>query len=125
MTLGEYTVSDIDMYMRGSQNDYKFEDLVKNVLANGVDNTLELAILTESNVDIKNRIIREYEKNGKNTNGFGEYSTIVNEVKKRYIQYSANPAYNFMSFISFLQTTAILLDNEMNVVKNKNSATHP
>ena len=118
MTLGEYTVSDIDMYMRGSQNDYKFEDLVKNVLANGVDNTLELAILTESNVDIKNRIIREYEKNGKNTNGFGEYSTIVNEVKKRYIQYSANPAYNFMSFISFLQTTAILLDNEMNVVKN-------
>lgn len=118
MTLGEYTVSDIDMYMRGSQNDYKFEDLVKNVLANGVDNTLELAILTESNVDIKNRIIREYEKNGKNTNGFGEYSTIVNEVKKRYIQYSANPAYNFMSFISFLKTTAILLDNEMNVVKN-------
>lgn len=118
MTLGEYTVSDIDMYMRGSQNDYKFEDLVKNVLANGVDNTLELAILTESNVDIKNRIIREYEKNGKNTNGFGEYSTIVNEVKKRYIKYSANPAYNFMSFISFLKTTAILLDNEMNVVKN-------
>ncbi len=118
MTLGEYTVSDIDMYMRGSQNDYKFEDLLKNVLANDIDNALELTLLTESNADIKNRIIREYEKIGKNTDGFGEYSTIVNEVKKRYVQYSSNPAINFMSFISYLQTTAILLDNEMNVVKN-------
>ena len=117
MTLGEYTVSDIDMYMRGSQNDYKFEDLLKNVLANDID-TLELTLLTESNADIKNRIIREYEKIGKNTDGFGEYSTIVNEVKKRYIQYSSNPAINFMSLISYLQTTAILLDNEVNVVKN-------
>lgn len=118
MTLGEYTVSDIDMYMRGSQNDYKFEDLLKNVLANDIDNTSELALLTESNADIKNRIIREYEKNGKNTDVFGEYSMIVNEVKKRYLQYSANPTINFMSFISYLQTTAILLDNEMNIVKN-------
>lgn len=118
MTLGEYTVSDIDMYMRGSRNDYKFEDLLKNVLANDIDNALELTLLTESNADIKNRIIREYEKIGKNTDGFGEYSTIVNEVKKRYIQYSSNPAINFMSFILYLQTTAILLDNEMNVVKN-------
>ena len=118
MTLGEYTASDIDMYMRGSQNDYKFEDLLKNVLANGVDNTLELALLTESNSDIKNRIIREYEKIGKNTDGFGEYSTIVNEVKRRYAQYEANPAINFMSLISYLQTTAILLENEVNVVKN-------
>lgn len=118
MTLGEYTVSDIDMYMRGSQNDYKFEDLLKNVLANDIDNALELTLLTESNADIKNRIIREYEKIGKNTDGFGEYSTIVNEVKKRYIQYSSNPAINFMSLISYLQTTAILLDNEVNVVKN-------
>ena len=118
MTLGEYTVSDIDMYMRGSRNDYKFEDLLKNVLANDIDNALELTLLTESNADIKNRIIREYEKIGKNTDGFGEYSTIVNEVKKRYIQYSSNPAINFMSLISYLQTTAILLDNEVNVVKN-------
>ena len=118
MTLGEYTVSDIDMYMRVSQNDYKFEDLLKNVLANDIDNALELTLLTESNADIKNRIIREYEKIGKNTDGFGEYSTIVNEVKKRYIQYSSNPAINFMSLISYLQTTAILLDNEVNVVKN-------
>lgn len=118
MTLGEYTVSDIDMYMRGSRNDYKFEDLLKNVLANDIDNALELTLLTESNSDIKNRIIREYEKNGKNTDGFGEYSTIVNEVKRRYAQYEANPAYNFMSFISYLQTTAILLDNEVNFVKN-------
>lgn len=118
MTLGEYTVSDIDMYMRGSRNDYKFEDLLKNVLANDIDNALELTLLTESNSDIRNRIIREYEKNGKNTDGFGEYSTIVNEVKRRYAQYEANPAYNFMSFISYLQTTAILLDNEVNFVKN-------
>ncbi len=118
MTLGEYTASDIDMYMRGSRNDYKFEDLLKNVLVNDIDNTLELILLAGSNADIKNRIIREYEKMGKNIDGFDEYPTIVNEIKKRYIQFSANPAVNFMSFISYLPTTEILLDNELNVVKN-------
>lgn len=118
MTLGEYTVSDIDMYMRGNQNDYKFEDLLKNVLAGNVDNTLELALLTESNADIKNRIIREYDKIGKNADSFDDYPAIINEVKNRLTQYSSNPTINFMSFISYLQTTAILLDNEMNVVKN-------
>lgn len=118
MTLGDYTVSEIDMYMRGRGSDYKFDDLLKNILVNEVDNTIELTLLAESNAVIKNRIIKEYEKVGKNTDGFGEYSTVVNEVKKRYVKYSENPAYNFMSFISYLPTTAILLDNEMNVVKN-------
>ena len=118
MTLGEYTVSDIDMYMRGNGNDYKFEDLLKNVLADNIDNTLELALLTESNADIKNRIIREYDKIGKNADSFDDYPAIINEVKNRFTQYSSNPTINFMSFISYLKTTAILLDNEMNVVKN-------
>lgn len=118
MTLGEYTASDIDMYMRGSQNDYKFEDLLKNVLVNDIDNTVELTLLAGSNADIKNRLVKEYEKIGKNSDGFGEYPTILNEIKKRYVQYSANPAYNFMSFISYLSTTEILLDSELNVVKN-------
>ena len=118
MTLGDYTASEIDMYMSGRQSDYKFDDLLKNILLNKVDNTLELTLLAESNVVIKNRIIREYERVGKNTDVFDEFPTVVNEVKKRYIQYSANPTTNFMSFISYLQTTAILLDNEMNVVKN-------
>lgn len=118
MTLADYTASEIDMYMRGDQSNYKFDELLKNVLAKDIDNSLELTLLAESNVAIKNRIIREYEKIGKNADGFDEYSTVVNEVKKRYIQYSANPAINFMSFISYLSTTAILLDNEMNVVKN-------
>ena len=119
MTLGDYTASEIDMYMnKGDRSDYRFEDLLKNILLNEVDNTLELTLLAESNVDIKNRIKREYEKIGKNTDSFDEYPTIVNEIKKRYIQYSENPRINFMSFISYLQTTAILLDNEMNVVKN-------
>ncbi len=118
MTLGEYTATDIDMYMRGSRDDYKFEDLLKNILWGEVDNTLELTLLAESNAAIKNRIRREYEKIGKNIDGFDEYPTIVNEIKKRYVQYSANPAVNFVSFISYLPTTAILLENEINVVKN-------
>lgn len=118
MTLGEYTVSDIDMYMRGSQNDYKFEDLLKNVLANDIDNALELTLLTESNADIKNRIIREYDKIGKNADSFDDYPIIIKEIKNRFTQYSSNPAINFMSLISYLKTTTILLDNEVNVVKN-------
>ena len=118
MTLGDYKASDIDLYMSGRQSDYKFDDLLKNILLSKVDNTLELTLLAESNVDIKKRIIREYEKIGKNIDSFDEYPTIVKEIKKRYIQYSANPAVNFMSFISYLQTSAILLDNEMNIMKN-------
>lgn len=118
MTLGDYTSSEIDMYMSGRQSDYKFDDLLKNILDNEVDNTLELTLLAESNADIKELLVREYEKVGKNTDSFDEYPTIVNEIKKRYIQYSTNPAVNFMSFISYLQTTAILFDSEMNVVKD-------
>lgn len=119
MTLGDYSASEIEMYMnKGDRSDYKFEDLLKNVLAREVDNTLELTLLAESNVDIKNRIIREYEKNGKNADGFDEYPTILNEVKKRFIQYSANPLLNFRSFISYLQSSAILLINEMNIIEN-------
>lgn len=117
MTLGDYTSSEIDMYMNGLGN-YKFDDLLKNILVNEVDNTLELSLLANSNADIKDLLIKEYKKVGKNIDSFDEYPTILNEIKKRYDQYSANPAINFMSFISYLQTTAILLDNEMNVVKN-------
>ena len=118
MTLGDYTSSEIDMYMSGRQSDYKFDDLLKNILVNEVDKSLELTLLAESNPDIKDLLIREYEKVGKNIDSFDEYPTILNEIKKRYAQYSVNPAKNFMSFISYLQTTSILLDNEMNVVKN-------
>ena len=117
MTLGDYTSTEIDMYMSGSQS-YKLDDLFKNVLTNEVDNTLELTLLAESNADIKDLLIRECEKVGKNTDSFDEYPTILNEIKRRYNQYSANPAINFMSFISYLSTTAILLDNEINFVKN-------
>lgn len=119
MTLGDYTASEIDMFMnKGDRSDYKFEDLLKNVLSNGVDNTIELTLLADSNEDIKNRIIREYEKIGKNADSFDEYPSILNEVKKRYDHYSENPAINFMSFITYLQTTAVLLDNDLSVVKN-------
>lgn len=119
MTLGDYAASEIDMFMnKGDRSDYKFEDLLKNALANIVDNSTELTLLAESNPDIKNRIIREFDKIGKNADCFDDYPAIINEVKNRFTQYSSNPTINFMSFISYLQTTAILLDNEMNVVKN-------
>ena len=117
MTLGDYTSSEIDMYMNGLGN-YKFDDLLKNILVNEVDNTLELTLLANSNADIKDLLVKEYKKVGKNIDHFDEYPTILNEIKKRYDQYSANPAINFMSFILYLQTTTILLDNEINVVKN-------
>ena len=119
MTLGDYAASEIDMYMnKGDRSDYEFEDLIKNVLESEIDNTLELTLLADSNADIKELLIREYVKIGINIDSIDEYPTIVNEVKKRYIQYTSNPTINFMSFISYLQTTAILLDNEMNVVKD-------
>ena len=77
-----------------------------------------MTLLAESNPDIKNRIIREYDKIGKNADSFDDYPVIIKEIKNRFTQYSSNPAINFMSLISYLQTTAILLDNEVNIVKN-------
>lgn len=117
MTLSDYSAPEIEMYMRGA-NHYTFDGLLKNILANEVDNTLELTLLAESNSDIKNRIIKEYEKIGKSTDSFEEFPTIVNEVKKRQAQYYVDPAKNFMSFNNYLQSTAILLNEEMNIVKN-------
>lgn len=119
MTLSDYAASEIEMYMnKGDRSDYQFEDLLKNALSNKVDNSIELTLLAESNPDIKNRIFREYDKIGKNADSFDDYPVIINEVKNRFTQYSSNPAINFMSFISYLKTTAILLDNEVNVVEN-------
>jgi len=119
MTLGDYAPSEIEMFMnKGDRSDYKFEDLLKNALTNKVDNSIELTLLAESNLDIKNRIIREYDKIGKNADSFDDYPVIIKEIKNRFTQYSSNPAINFMSLISYLQTTAILLENEVNVVKN-------
>lgn len=118
MTLGDYSASEIDMYMRGARSNYKFDDLLKNILENEVDNSLELTLLAESNADIKNRIVKEYIKIEGKPVSFDEFPTILNEVKKRFVQYSANPSINFMSFISYLQSTTILLDNEMSIVKN-------
>lgn len=119
MTLGDYAASEIEMFMnKGDRSDYKFEDLLRNALSNKVDNSIELTLLAESNPDIKNRIIREYDKIGKNADSFDDYPAIINEIKNRFTQYSSNPAINFMSLISYLQTTTILLDNEVNIVKN-------
>lgn len=116
MTLVNYTASEIDMYM--SNGGYRIDDLFKSVIESEADNTLELALLCESNAVIKSRIIKDYGKNGKNIELIDEFPTIANEIKKRNLQYSSNPAVNFMSFISYLQTSAILLDNEMNVMKD-------
>ena len=119
MTLGDYAASEIEMFMnKGDRSDYKFEDLLRNALSNKVDNSIELTLLAESNPDIKNRIIREYDKIGKNADSFDDYPIIIKEIKNRFTQYSSNPAINFMSLISYLQTTTILLDNEVNIVKN-------
>lgn len=119
MTLGDYAASEIEMFMnKGDRSDYKFEDLLRNALSNKVDNSIELTLLAESNADIKNRIIREYDKIGKNADSFDDYPIIIKEIKNRFTQYSSNPAINFMSLISYLQTTTILLDNEVNIVKN-------
>lgn len=79
MTLGDYTASDIDIYMSGSG--YKVDDLLKNILASESDNTLELALLCESNAVIKNRIIKEFDKDGKSIELIDEYPAIINEVK--------------------------------------------
>ena len=119
MTLGDYAASEIEMFMnKGDRSDYKFEDLLKNALSNKVDNSIELTLLADSNPDIKNRIIREYDKIGKDADIYEDYPVVIKEIKNRFTQYSSNPAYYFMSLISYLQTTAILLDNEVNVVKN-------
>ena len=116
ITLGNYSVSEIDLYM--STTCYKFDDLLKNVIANEGDNSLELVQLCESNSAIKNRILKEYEKIGKNTESYDEYPMVKNEIKTRYELYSVDPTKNFMSFVSYLQTTNILLNNEKYFIEN-------
>lgn len=47
-----------------------------------------------------------------------QFPSLLKELKNRYIQYSADPRINFMSFISYLQTSTILLNSEMNIIEN-------
>lgn len=116
ITLGDYTTTEVDMYM--STPAYKTEDLLRNVIASDLDNSLELMLLCDSNSIIRNRIVKEYEKIGKNTESIDEFPTLFNEIKNRYMIYSADPAKNFMSFISFLQASSLLLNSEKNVIEN-------
>lgn len=123
MTLGEYTPSDIEMYtsmwrVREVRAGYKLADLFKKAVESDVDNKLDLAMLSCSNPTIRLRILKEYEDLGKNFDSIDEFPSLVKELNNRYIQYSVDPRINFMSFISYLQTSTILLNSEMNIIEN-------
>lgn len=123
MTLGEYTPSDIEMYtsmwrVKEVRAGYKLADLFKKAVEGDVDNKLDLAMLSCCNPTIRQRILKEYEDLGKNFDSIDEFPSLLKELKNRYTQFSADPRINFMSFISYLQTSTILLNSEMNVIEN-------
>lgn len=62
--------------------------------------------------------MKEYESLGKNFDSIDEFPSLLKELNNRYIQYSTDPRINFMSFISYLQTSTILLNSEMNIIEN-------
>lgn len=120
MTLCEYSVSEIEMYVSSSAGriGYKIDDLLKKVVRGNIDNTLEIAMISSSNSVIKQRIIKELELLDKNTESIDDFSTILNDVRNRYDIYYVNPTKNFMSFISYLQSCTLLLNNEKNIIEN-------
>lgn len=120
MTLGEYTVSEIEMYMniKEGRKGYKLDDLFKKIIESEVDNTLDLAMLCSSNPSIRQRVSKEYEEIGKNFESIDEFPSLLAEVKKRYVLYSSDSRINFMSFISYLRTSSILLNSEKNIIEN-------
>lgn len=117
MTLGNYSHTDIDMYMRGERRDYKFENLW-----NSIDlcdqTTLELALLSTSNEKIKSRIIKWYEEKGKDINNVEHLIESIHELKNYYAQYTTDPLHNFPSLISSLDKQLILLKAEKDFVNN-------
>lgn len=120
MTLCEYSVSEIEMYVSSSAGriGYKIDDLLKKVVRGNIDNTLEIAMISSSNSVIKQRIIKELELLDKNTESIDDFSTILNDVRNRYDIYYVDPTKNFMSFISYLQSCILLLNNEKNIIEN-------
>lgn len=120
MTLCEYSVSEIEMYVSFSAGriGYKIDDLLKKVVRGNIDNTLEIAMISSSNSVIKQRIIKELELLDKNTESIDDFSTILNDVRNRYDIYYVDPTKNFMSFISYLQSCTLLLNNEKNIIEN-------
>lgn len=120
MTLCEYSVSEIEMYVSSSAGHigYKIDDLLKKVVRGNIDNTLEIAMISSSNSVIKQRIIKELELLDKNTESIDDFSTILNDVRNRYDIYYVDPTKNFMSFISYLQSCTLLLNNEKNIIEN-------
>ena len=120
MTIGDYSASEIEMYMNKTEGriGYRFDDLLKKIVGSEVDNSIELAMLSSSNSTIRQRIIAEYENLGKNAESIDDFPSLLKEVKNRYIIYASNPVINFMSFISYLKTCTILLNSEMNIIEN-------
>ena len=120
MTIGDYSASEIEMYMNKTEGriGYRFDDLLKKIVGSEVDNSIELAMLSSSNSTIRQRIIAEYENLGKNAESIDDFPSLLKEVKNRYLIYASNPVINFMSFISYLKTCTILLNSEMNIIEN-------
>lgn len=75
MTLCEYSVSEIEMYVSSSAGriGYKIDDLLKKVVRGNIDNTLEIAMISSSNSVIKQRIIKELELLDKNTESIDDF----------------------------------------------------
>ena len=120
MTLGNYSHTDIDMYMRGERRGYTFENLC-NSIDLCEETTLELALLSTSNEKIKSRIIKWYEEKGKVMNNVEHLIKSIHELKNYYAQFTTEPLRNFPSLISSIDKQLILLKSEKDFVNNDGS----
>ncbi len=117
MTLGNYSPTDIDMYMRGEGTDYKLGNLW-NSIDLCEETTLELALLSISNEKIKSRIIKWYEEKGEDVNNIELLIKEIHDLKLYYTQYTDDPLNNFPSFISYIDKLPVLLKVEKDFVSN-------
>lgn len=117
MTIGPYSAEDIDMYMKGFRDNFKIDEILKNVIRLGNESAnLELALLAFSNTNLEERIYRICNEIGRTPEMLTNYKEIYYGLMKELASFTSNPIRRFHSLSSYIKTYNITLGKEVEVI---------
>ena len=117
MTIGSYSAEDIDMYLKGFRDNFKIDEILKNVIRLGNEGVnLELAHLASSNTNLEERISRICNEIGRTPEILTNYKEIHHGLMKELASFTSNPIRRFHSLSSYIKTYNITLGKEVEVI---------
>ncbi|MDE6340558.1 MAG: hypothetical protein K2K97_12390 [Muribaculaceae bacterium] len=122
LTLGGYSSADIDLYQRGFQDKYKFDEVIKRVLTSSSEGSdLELAYLSSSNPSIAERISHTYLELGYSQENLKNFGKAIHNLNLKFGELIENPITKYSSFINIVKTDHISVPSEQELIYENSS----